>query len=62
MRIAVNKRTCVYFQPGEFKWVRNVTNLRYQLASYYNIFSDSHPSKNPIMTVPYIDFSGLGRH
>ena len=47
-------------QKGEFKYIDDGVDLRYQLASYYSYFTEQADSVTPVVTVPYIDYSQLG--
>ncbi|XP_070554616.1 VWFA and cache domain-containing protein 1-like [Ptychodera flava] len=44
---------------GRFTKVTNPSNLRVQMASYYNFFSTVVASDTPIFSVPYLAASGL---
>jgi hypothetical protein len=43
-----------------FTKIDDVNNLRYDLGSYYSHFSKKAALEKPSVSVPYIDFSGLG--
>ena len=49
-----------FSQVGEFVLVEEGNNLRSQFGNYYSFFTNSDPEAPFIITVPYVDFFGLG--
>ncbi|ELU16667.1 hypothetical protein CAPTEDRAFT_192407 [Capitella teleta] len=47
-------------KEGVYTRVSNPSNLRFEMASFYNFFGISGRLTNPIFTVPYFDAFGLG--
>ena len=53
----------LYFQIGAYTEVDTPEGLRAKMGSYYNQFSRTEDDNSkPIITVPYIDFAGLGTY
>ena len=44
-----------------FTKIDSVENLRLDLGSYYSHFSSRAALEKPVVSVPYIGFSGLGK-
>ena len=55
-----NKQFC-YCQEGRFVRVTDAHNLRSAMARYYDYFSKSGSAPEPVFTVPYFGFFGLGK-
>ncbi|ELT90476.1 hypothetical protein CAPTEDRAFT_196421 [Capitella teleta] len=47
-------------KEGVYTKVSNPSNLRFEMASFYNFFGKSGRLTDPIFTVPYFDAFGLG--
>ena len=47
-------------KSGKFFRIKTPTNLRAEVGSYYRIFYNNDKDK-PVITAPYVDFSGLGK-
>ncbi len=48
-------------QAGTFTHVKNIKNLRKDLATYYDFFSTQTVRDEPIISIPYIDAFGTGK-
>ena len=51
----------IFIQKGEFTFISVSEDKRTQMASYYSYFTSVEHLDQPVVTVPYIDFSDLGK-
>ena len=49
------------WQIGTFTSVDNMKGLRLSLGSYYKLFSSPEHQSNPVVSAPFVDYSGLGK-
>ena len=49
------------WQRGTFTSVDNMEGLRLSLGSYYKLFSSPEHQSTPVVSAPFVDYSGLGK-